>query len=251
MSPSRSLAALLFLLPGAVCAQTGPVATKEHSANEGVPETVPETDPMSLVGHGDKRNDPRYDIWQRNCHNAANTFLWAANGREVGVLVCQGDPTTSPEYHTANWLQTSDGWACIYNWGSRCCWKDGAGNPPTIAGAGYQCAKWACGAQFADFGTAPTRLLPAGEKVEEAGAMACLRASAFGSPSAGPSAAANYSSSKRPECNSCCDERADLWADIRGRHGLRTAAEAQTNTEHREDFRAKCKKACFNFLAGK
>jgi len=256
---SALLLSLLFFSSTTTSAGTGEPASVEKTVKyppapggwglqPGIPQQAPQQSlSCPIVGHGDQKagRGERYNIWQENCHNAADAFVNAASDRS-GVLVCGGDPVKSPQHHTANWILFDDSWSCIYNWGDRCCWK-GAANPPDISsGDGQGCAKWACGPQYRGASEPePTRVMPTGKLVEDAGAMVCVRTAALGRAYGTPGPDANYSASKKPACLTCCAERADGW---RVDPGARDKAQSDAR---RESFRSKCSAACSGFLNGR
>lgn len=203
-----------------------------------------EQDRLKPVGHVKPAPD-RYDIYSTNCHTAANRTVCAARDRsKVGVLACKGDPTVSLGNHTANWMLLPDGHACIYNWGQACCWED-AGSPPDIsAGRGQQCAQWACGDQYCGLSVEhKTRCLPAGEKVEMPGPLACTVIAAGGKPNETSIAEPNFSLGRRPSCLSCCDQRAAHWDNVAW-----TADRQAEREKDKQDFIAKCRTHCNGFF---
>jgi hypothetical protein len=150
-----------------------------------------------------------YNIWSANCHTAANSMTLQNLGQnDTGVFACQGNPETSPAYHTINWQvrpspNCPDGGTCtcMYGWGDKCCWPDTA-NPPNLDSADAKdCASKLCIGQYdADAGTA--HFLDAGQLVEIPGPAVCVRQTSGGT---------NFDPSLKDSCLSCCDTRANYW----------------------------------------
>jgi len=191
-------------------------------------------------GHAEPVPNP-YDIYSDNCHTAANRTVCSARDKsKVGILACGGDPKTSPEHHTANWLLLGNGEACIYNWGRSCCWKD-TGSPPNIAsGPGLACAKQACATQYCD----DTRCLAAGEKVEMPGPLVCTVVAAGGKPNGIYIENPDYSPANRPACLDCCDKRTKYWDTIGW-----TGDREKKRLEDKQKFSEKCRKYCNGFFS--
>ncbi len=195
---------------------------------------------ITPVGHAKSVPDP-YDIYSKNCHTAANRTVCAARDKsKVGILACGGDPKTSPEHHTANWLLLDNGEACIYNWGRACCWKDQGSPPNIVSGPGLACAQQACSTQYCD----DTRCLPAGEKVEIPGPLVCTITAAGGKPNAIYIENPNYSPANRPACLACCDKREKYWDAIGW-----TGALEEKRVKDKQMFASKCRKYCNGFFA--
>lgn len=227
-----------------------------------------------LGGHAlsSERPTVRYNIWSRNCHTEANFFTAnaTAQGRRAGILACQGDPHNTPEYHTANWIALGGGQMCIYNWGEPCCWRQEGADPSIASGQGLACARAACAEQYHP---QETRALPAGELVESPGHLVCTVAAAGGPMQLLPGAAGDAITERlktgastvrtrphpglpegavltfRPEsfapCESCCLNRAALWADA-----FDVSPSTTMHAGRQDDFRRRCLSACRASFAG-
>lgn len=153
------------------------------------------------LGHEDSQC-VGYDIWSANCHTAANNFCRLNPDKidRIGILSCTSLAPSSPAGHTANWEVKPDGEACIYNWGTACCWATDGAIPPDISqGRGQECAQRACGTQY---GVDTTVTLPAGQLVETPGHAVC----------AGSQAMRDQYGASASGCFTCCDERASYWS---------------------------------------
>lgn len=241
--------------------------------------SVPEVGASGIVtfntppsaGHGaasETFDSAIYDIWVRNCHTQANLFAAHAyaRGLAAGVLACQGDPESSPAYHTAAWALEAPDRTCIYNYGMRCCWPAGSSTPDIASGQGQACAKWACGGQY---DPAQTRALPPGQLIESPSPHACAIEAAGGPPNllsgmaltalterfrtrartvrvpsypTHPEGAELLFTPERLEpCLKCCGSRADMWS------GEPSASATPALAKGREDaFRRQCVTACRN-----
>lgn len=171
--------------------QARAAATEDSKELRAVAPPVPGVD-VSRAGHsaGPGTLGPGYDVWRLNCHSAANQFTAQATamGLPAGIVACQGDPETSPSFHTPSWVVPDGRQTCLFNWGTSCCWE-GAQNPPNLgSGTGAACARWACGVQY---GRDQTRPLPAGRLVESPGPAVCVVRAAGGPPSVLPGARAD------------------------------------------------------------
>jgi len=235
---------------------------------EGLPaiQGVVVTPELPDGGHNTPHHGSQYNIWSLNCHTQANNFVAraGASGVVAGILACEGNPESSPQYHTANWAVMKEGLSCVYNWGSSCCWK-GTDSPPDIsADKGNHCARWACGDRYqAD----KTRAMEAGKLVESPGPHVCAVEAAGGPATLLPGMAVTALTERlktraetvqvpayphHPEgatltftperlgaCMDCCKDRADLWS------GNAAASVTPNLAAGREDtFRRQCASAC-------
>lgn len=241
------------------------------SANDGIPEIVGAPLPPAGIpenGHNIEFAPALYNIWSVNCHTEANFFtaLASARGIPAGILACQGDPESSPGFHTASWAVAEKGETCIYNYGERCCWDASASSPDIASVRGRQCAQWACGDQYHPD---QTRALPAGRLVESPGPHVCAVGAAGGPltllpgmaiialserlrtgaetirvppyPSHPEGAVLTFTSDRLEACLECCGARADLWS------GLPEASSTPKLAKARErDFRRLCQRTCRN-----
>lgn len=220
---------------------------------------------MPVSGHNAPSHPSSYNIWSKNCHTEANFFTAVASARGIaaGILVCQGNPETSPEFHTANWAVDGKQ-TCIYNWGLPCCWDASASSPDIGSGMGQVCAQQACGEQY---NWSQTRAMPAGKLVESPGPQACA-VSASGAPltllpamavsalterqrtraetvlvppypSLPKGAVMVFTADRLAPCLKCCEDRASLWS------GLPAASVTPNLAVGREDlFRRQCLSTC-------
>lgn len=223
---------------------------------------------MPATGHNTGFHPSQYNIWSTNCHTEANFFTAVAHAQGIpaGTLACQGNPESSPQFHTANWAVSQDGQACIYNWGRPCCWSAGGASPDISSGQGQACAQWACGDQY---DPAHTRLLAAGQLVESPGPLACTVGAAGGPPTLLPGmaltaiaqrvrsgdetvqvpaypslpngAVLTFTPDRLASCMQCCGDRASMWS------GNKAASVTPTLAQGRErQFRTQCQTACRN-----
>lgn len=208
----------------------------------------------------------QYDIWKLNCHTQANSFAAQAamRGLPAGVLACQGNPESSPQFHTANWAVQPGGQTCIMNWGQTCCWE-GASSPPDLSdGRARQCAQWACGDQYKED---QTRAMEPGKLVESPGPHSCAVEAAGGPPTLLPGMAVTAMTERRrtgaetvqvpayphhPDgatltftedrlepCLRCCEQRASLWSGVEGASVTPNLAAGREDT-----FRRQCLSTC-------
>lgn len=244
---------------------TAEIKTVEVPARRGVPRS----------GHAAEwpaGSSALYNIWSTNCHLEANFFAAnaAAQGIPAGILACQGNPESSPAFHTANWAVTQEGQTCLYNWGERCCWAS-ADSPPDIrSGPGEACARWACGGQY---DPSQTRALPAGQLVESPGPNVCAVAAAGAPVTILPGAALDALTDRlrtgapvvraRPHpglpegavlrfdperldpCLACCGDRAELWEGA-----AVTSPSPAIHAARQTKFRAQCETACRSVFGG-
>lgn len=242
------MAALLSALPGAGWTQDSSKATA-----------------IPVAGHNAPSHPSQYNIWSANCHTEANFFtaIASARGINAGILVCQGNPETSPQFHTANWAVEGKQ-TCIYNWGMPCCWDASATTPDITSGSGQLCAQQACGAQY---NWSQTRAMPAGKLVESPGPQACAVSASGAPPTLLPAMAISalserlrtrdetiivppypslpkgavmvFTEDRLPACLKCCESRASLWS------GLPGASVTPNLAIGREDlFRRQCLSTC-------
>lgn len=200
-----------------------------------IPTIAPTHYPPSPVylGHADPAPRP-YDIYADNCHTAANAFCLARPGdTRRGILACSREATTHHGHHTANWEVRDNGYTCLYNWGSECCWKASQVPPSLDGGLARACAQWACGDQFCD----GTRCLSPGELVEIPGYSACVRETAGVPLNQLSITAARFDPADRDRCFGCCDRRADTWDPARW---------GETN---QAEFLTHCNALCHGFFS--
>ncbi len=184
--------------------------------------------------HCDPASDMRYDIWQANCHTAANAGV-LADPTHTGIVVCGGQPeiTWNPGDHTYNYkIDPAANATTYWNWGESCGPCPGA--PPKTFNARNMschtaCVKKFCGDQF----SRDTRTKPVGQMVEIPGPSVC--ASEISKKHGGA-----FDASYQSACLGCCDRRADTWPNI--------PRYCQRNTD-REDFRKACKYLCQGFFS--
>lgn len=168
-----------------------------------------------------RHND--YDVWQANCHTATNTAT-LESPRTNGAVTCGGNPETNPGYHTYSYVLAPDGATVTYfNWGKKC--GPCSGKPPeqfdpTATDCHTRCARDFCQDQFGR----GVRSLPPGTLVESPGPSACLRETE------------KRTFPARPDCETCCDRRADMWAKDNPRYRER----GKTS----DSFRRACKYLC-------
>lgn len=177
--------------------------------------------------HCDATADNRYDIWQANCHSAANSCV-LKNPSSAGIVSCGGQPQCldNPGDHTFNYIVNANGSITYWNWGTPC--GPCPGPAPAAINATDchgQCIKTACGTQF----DGNESILPLGETVEIPGPSTCVT-----------KVSQDHGGSKDqkwgPECYDCCDERADVWSNDKPNYKQRQC--------DREDFRHACKELC-------
>ncbi|MEK7859423.1 MAG: hypothetical protein AAB320_09810 [Elusimicrobiota bacterium] len=223
---------------------------------------------LPATGHNTTFHPSAYNIWSLNCHTEANFFTAVASARGIpaGILVCQGNPETSPQFHTANWAIESSGRTCIYNWGEACCWEASASPPDINTGPGQKCAQAACAAQY---DPNQTRAMPSGKLVESPGPQVCAVGAAGGPltllpgmaisavserlrtgaesvrvppyPSLPEGAVMTFTPDRLSACLDCCSQRANLWS------GLPAASVTPNLANGREaQFRMQCLSVCRN-----
>jgi hypothetical protein len=178
-----------------------------------------------------------YNIWSANCHTAANSMTLQNLGQnDTGVFACQGNPETSPAYHTINWQVRQSpncpgggNCTCMYGWGQSCCWADTAVPPNLNSAAAQNCAAKLCIGQYnADAGTA--HFLPPGQLVEIPGPAVCVRQTSGGT---------NFDPSLKGACLSCCDTRANYWNA------------SQWGRDYKIEFLSSCRSLCNGFFGNK
>lgn len=186
--------------------------------------------------HCDRTTDMRYDIWQANCHTAANVAV-CNSPHDTGIIICGGNPQGpgNPGDHTFNYVITRnpDGTTTTsyWNWGISCGPCNG---PPPANFGGQDChsrcvARW-CNTQY-DGGT-DEACLPLGEMVEIPGPSVCV--TEVSNANGG-----SFDPSLVGDCKACCDTRANTWPNEPGY--------CQRGVDS-EDFRAACKYLCEGFF---
>lgn len=186
--------------------------------------------------HCDPNSDMDYDIWQSNCHTAANLPV-LTDPNNTGIVVCGGQPEGpgNPGDHTFNYVLSGNPPTTVYyNWGERCPAVGSCqGAPPANLGAGGCHAT--CVARFCDGqwdGGADERILPPGQLVEIPGPAVCVRETSNAN-------GGSFDAGLFGACRDCCNTRADTWPNRpnycqRGRDS--------------EDFRAACTYLCEGFF---
>lgn len=221
---SRIPLALLALVMVLAVPSTAPAQIEECWAGGGAPN------------HCDSGADQRYDIWQANCHTAANVAV-CSSPHNTGIIVCGGTPEGpgNPGDHTFNYKTDTDEHGNVtttyWNWGKSC--GPCAGAPPATFGGTdchSTCVKDFCDKQW-DGGT-DERCLPPGDMVEIPGPSVCVTevSQAHGG---------SFASSLFDECKACCNSRAGTWPNRPGY--------CQRGVDS-EDFRAACTYLCEGFF---
>jgi hypothetical protein len=185
------------------------------------------------VGHG-SQGAYDYDIWQHNCHTAANAFLCFAPDRsKAGIVACGGDPRVDPAHHTFNWIVLPTQ-TCLYNWGSECCWPETSVPPNIASGPGKACAVKGCGEQYCK----GTHCLPPGKNVERPSVAVCAIIEMGGRSDGVLPVHPDMSPERKPACNVCCDSRSNMW------NWDKSLGDKVKFEKEREKFRAGCKNYC-------
>jgi len=182
--------------------------------------------------HCDPGSDMRYDIWQANCHTAANVAV-CSSPLNTGVVICGGQPEAhnNPGDHTFNYVIGADGNTTYWNWGNTCGPCPGA-PPQNLSGddCHSNCVRQFCADQYN--GGFAARCLPPGQMVEIPGPSVC--ATQISRDNGG-----SFDASLVGPCRACCDARADVWPN--------SAQYCQRGTDS-ESFRAACKYLCEGFF---
>jgi hypothetical protein len=180
--------------------------------------------------HCDPGADNRYDIWQDNCHSAANSCVMK-HPKTAGIVSCGGKPQCldNPGNHTFNYIINPNGTVTYWNWGIPC--GPCSGPPPPAnkidpTDCHGACIKKGCGKYF----NGDEEVLPLGETVEIPGPSTCVT-KVFDEHGFDPKWGG--------ECYACCDRRADVW-----RNDIPKYKQRQCD---REDFRHACKELCQGF----
>ena len=185
------------------------------------------------MDHCDGNADNRYNIWQDNCHSAANVSV-LKSPQDTGIVVCGGNPEGpgNPGDHTFVYKTSTDSTGSVtttyYNWGDDC---QCPGAPTTFTYGSGSCHE-TCISGFCDdqYGS-EVRILPPGQLVEIPGASVCVTEVS--------EETGGFDESDYEACATCCDVRADWWPntpDFTGRG------------KDSEDFRAACLNECEAFF---
>ena len=178
--------------------------------------------------HCDPDSDMRYDIWQANCHTAANVAV-CESPLNTGVVICGGHPElhNNPGDHTFAYRIDGDGNTVYWNWGETCGPCPGA-PPVDLTGndCHSNCVRQFCDEQYA--GGWGARCLPPGQMVEIPGPSVCATQVSRDNGN-------SFDSSLIGACRTCCDNRANAWPN--------SANYCQRGADS-ENFRAACKYVC-------
>jgi hypothetical protein len=186
--------------------------------------------------HCDPSADNSYDIWQDNCHSAANSCVMQDPDHN-GIVACGGDPKCSdnPGNHTFNYIVdplTNE--VQYWNWGGACSHGPCPGPVPSSVPSDpnnchLKCIKDFCGSQF----DGDEEIYDPGQTVEIPGPSTCAT-------SVSKAHGGSFKTKYGPECLDCCDKRADVWPNNKPSYQQRGCDQ--------QDFRSACKTLCMGFF---
>ncbi|MCB0057914.1 MAG: hypothetical protein KDE45_12850, partial [Caldilineaceae bacterium] len=186
--------------------------------------------------HCDPTADNRYDIWQDNCHSAANSCV-LQDPAHNGIVACGGDPRCSdnPGDHTFNYIvDPKTNTVQYWNWGSPCSHGPCPLPVPSTVPADpnnchRKCIMEGCGKQF----DGAEVIYGPGQGVEIPGPSTCVS-------SVSKAHGGRFDTQFGSECLECCDTRADVWPNDNPTYRQRGCDQ--------QDFRSACETLCMGFF---